>query len=58
MFAKIISFVNAKLIVNDAKRFMLKEINKEREPIVRDRLGFNIHEYMIATPDEIRNKQK
>lgn len=59
MFGKCVQFVIAKSLANDLRKAVLNEMHKKNEPILRARLGFSgIHEYMVATPDEIRQRQK
>lgn len=59
MFVKCAMFVAANSLANFVWKALFEEIHKKHEPVLRDRLGFNsIHEYMVATPEEIRQRQK
>ena len=58
MFGYCVKFVVAKSLMNGVRRVVLNEMHKKYEPILREKLGFSsIHEYMIATPEEIRQRQ-
>lgn len=59
MFVKCIQFAIAKSLVNDLRKAALNGMHNENEPALQDRLGFSsIHEYMTATTDEIKQRQR